>query len=70
MKGDRETYLDAGMNDYVSKPVDPVALSEAIMRQADIATENAPTAQQHTPKTAPPRQAEYRTAPVGAAGRR
>lgn len=38
MKGDRETYLDAGMNDYVSKPVDPTALSDAIERQAGITT--------------------------------
>ncbi|MFT5487320.1 MAG: signal transduction histidine kinase/CheY-like chemotaxis protein, partial [Alphaproteobacteria bacterium] len=38
MKGDRETYLDAGMNDYVSKPVDPNALSDAIRRQAGIST--------------------------------
>ena len=36
MKGDREKYLDAGMNDYVSKPVDPVDLSDAIGRQAGV----------------------------------
>ena len=34
MKGDRETYLAAGMDDYVAKPVDPKALAEAIRRQA------------------------------------
>ena len=44
MKGDRETYLDAGMNDYVSKPVDPAALADAIGRQAGITTEIASTA--------------------------
>ena len=33
MKGDRETYLDAGMDDYVSKPIDPRNLAEAIARQ-------------------------------------
>jgi CheY-like chemotaxis protein len=38
MKGDREKYLDAGMNDYVSKPVDPIALSDAIERQSGITT--------------------------------
>jgi len=34
MKGDRETYLAAGMDDYVAKPVNPSSLSEAIHRQA------------------------------------
>lgn len=33
MKGDRERYLEAGMNDYVAKPIEPEALSGAIMRQ-------------------------------------
>jgi len=32
MKGDKERMLDAGMNDYVSKPVDMKALSAAIAR--------------------------------------
>lgn len=30
MKGDRERCLDAGMNDYVSKPIDPKQLAQAI----------------------------------------
>ncbi len=33
MKGDREVYLASGMNDYVSKPIDPEALFSAIARQ-------------------------------------
>ena len=37
MKGDREQYLAAGMNDYVSKPIDPGLLARALCRQ----TENA-----------------------------
>jgi PAS domain S-box-containing protein len=32
MKGDRELCIDAGMDDYVPKPVDPAALSVAIER--------------------------------------
>ena len=30
MQGDRERCLEAGMNDYVTKPVDPQALAEAL----------------------------------------
>ena len=33
MVGDREAYLSAGMNDYVSKPIDPGMLSAALTRQ-------------------------------------
>ncbi len=32
MKGDRETYIEAGMTDYVSKPVNPQILFAAIAR--------------------------------------
>ncbi len=32
MAGDREKYLDGGMNDYVSKPIDPRLLFETISR--------------------------------------
>lgn len=49
MKGDRETYLDAGMNDYVSKPVDPNALSDAIRRQAGISIKIDATARRPKP---------------------
>jgi CheY-like chemotaxis protein len=34
MVGDRESYLAAGMNDYISKPIDPGMLSAAITRQS------------------------------------
>ncbi len=43
MQGDRETYLAAGMNDYVSKPIDPKILLETIRRWAG---EAAPPAMQ------------------------
>ena len=33
MKGDREHYLECGMDDYVSKPINPALLAEAIARQ-------------------------------------
>jgi PAS domain S-box-containing protein len=32
MKGDRECCLDAGMNDYIAKPVNPQSLAEALDR--------------------------------------
>lgn len=40
MVGDREQYLEAGMSDYVTKPIEPAELSAALRRQcgADVAT--------------------------------
>ena len=32
MEGDREQYIAAGMDDYISKPINPKALYEAIRR--------------------------------------
>ena len=39
MKGDRERMIAAGMDDYVSKPIDPAKLAEAILRHCDVKTE-------------------------------
>jgi CheY-like chemotaxis protein len=32
MAGDREACIAAGMNDYISKPIDPAVLAEALAR--------------------------------------
>jgi CheY-like chemotaxis protein len=37
MEGDRERCLDAGMDDYLVKPLDPELLSRAVGRWIDLA---------------------------------
>jgi len=44
MKGDREICLEAGMDDYISKPIAPQALAEALEKWVDKAQEQPPAA--------------------------
>jgi CheY-like chemotaxis protein len=39
LKGDRERCLEAGMDDYLSKPISPRALLEKIERWSAVAAE-------------------------------
>jgi len=32
LKGDRQNYIDAGMNDYLAKPIDPEALYNVVIK--------------------------------------
>jgi two-component system, sensor histidine kinase and response regulator len=51
MAGDRERCLQAGMNDYVSKPIRPPELYEALARSSGGQTDGAPVSE--TPAAAP-----------------
>jgi PAS domain S-box-containing protein len=48
MQGDRDVCLDAGMNDYVSKPIAPQALADALDKWLP---NDTPTATGHAPET-------------------
>lgn len=39
MRGDREKYIDADMDEYVSKPIDPDRLAAAIAKVCNVGTE-------------------------------
>lgn len=41
MKGSREEFVDNGMDDYVSKPIDPAKLTAALRRQCGAAVSSA-----------------------------
>ncbi|HWU85612.1 MAG TPA: response regulator [Rhodocyclaceae bacterium] len=41
MAGDRELVLEAGMNDYLSKPINPKTLGETLQRWLEKNAENA-----------------------------
>ena len=52
MQGDRQRYLDAGMNDYASKPIDTRALFGAIQRCVDASDDGEQGAPQGAEVTA------------------
>ncbi|HTI51820.1 MAG TPA: response regulator, partial [Planctomycetaceae bacterium] len=54
MKGDRERCLEAGMDDYLSKPVRAAQLYEMIARVANSYRANAPTNDRRARPAAPP----------------
>lgn len=56
MVGDRESYLDAGMNDYVSKPIDPNMPSATLIRQSGRETTTAEITKTATAELQPPDQ--------------
>ena len=51
MKGDRELCLEAGMDDYISKPITPQALAEAVKKWLDPVQAPSPEAPASKPKT-------------------
>ncbi len=59
MMDDQDRCKDAGMDDYLSKPVDPVALSETVRRWTEQGREPAPEAQDTSDQdSAPPLSAD------------
>ncbi len=58
IKGDREQYLKATMDDYVFKPIDPIKLYQAIARQCGGGAESAATAAGGLARTATPAEAQ------------
>ena len=59
MKGDRERYIEAGMNDYVSKPIDPEILKNTISKVTLAgATARTTTRDQKISQPAPPASQE------------
>ena len=63
MQGDRETYLEAGMDDYVSKPINSRALFASIARAMNTDTRQVGSVRDAKDQTAPDASADKPDAP-------
>ncbi|REK29586.1 MAG: response regulator [Planctomycetota bacterium] len=62
MKGDRERCLNAGMDDYISKPIDPQTLSRIVDKYAPKSPSTRP-AEDRTDSPPPPAESKQPTEP-------
>ena len=71
LTGDRERCLQAGMNDHIAKPIDPVELQAKLLRWVKVqetAAETEEKAQERAPEAVPVRHETAGAPPVEAAG--